>query len=444
MKKTNITGWKDVFTFTLVQTLKSKAFIISYIILLTLAIISMPLITLITSGNTANADGVSPISKVYVSNQTLLPDMDFAKVQKDEALKNITFLPLQDDYDTVANNIKAGESSVILIISEANDMYSLAFEKSSEGAVDDNDLKYLGNVIVEQFEQFRIETLGITQSQIDMLKAPVKTVVSLVDENGKPIIKEDTSISMNEYWFIYGIWFIVLMVNMLASTQIATSLVTEKSSRVIEYLLTTVKPLALMVGKILAMLVAVLLQMASMIIMVFLSNKVTAAILSNDGQDVLSQYLSKDIFQNLNILNILICLILIALGIIFYATLAGLAGATVSKIEEISEGITLFTLTNMVGAYVGIGAANALMGSGENAFVTFAYLCPLSSPFILPAAILIGKASITVVAIAIILQLLFILLLFNFVAKVFETLILHNGTRIKLNDLFKISKIVKA
>ncbi|HWT75145.1 MAG TPA: ABC transporter permease [Mobilitalea sp.] len=442
MKKTKIAGWKDVFTFTLVQTLKSKAFIISYVILLTLVLVSMPLINLLTADKTKEAGNTaSPIKKVYVNNQTTLPDMDFSKLNEDESLKSIAFEKMNENYDTVSKRIENDENtSVILTISEDQGMYSLNFVKASNGSVNDSSLQYLSNAASEQFEQLRIETLGITQEQIDMLQAPVKSVVSMADVNGNPVMKVDTSISMTEYWFIYGILFVVLMVNMMASTQIATSIVTEKSTRVIEYLLTSVKPLALMIGKILAMLVAVLFQMGSMVIMVFLSNKITAAVLSSNGKDIISQYLPKNTFQNLNIVNIILCFILIALGMIFYATLAALAGATVSRIEEISEGLTLFTMTNLVGVYIGIGAAGTLMGAGENAFVNFAFLFPLSSPFVLPGAILIGKASLVMIIVAIVLQLLFILLLFQFVAKVFETLILHNGNRIKMSDVFKISK----
>jgi ABC-2 type transport system permease protein len=226
----------------------------------------------------------------------------------------------------------------------------------------------------------------------------------------------------------------------MASTQIANSIVTEKSTRVVEYLLTSVKPLALMVGKIIAMLTAVLIQMIAMVAALFVSNQVSSTFSPDESESLLSQYLPQHIFQNINLINIILCLLLIVLGIIFYATLAGLAGATVSKLEELSEGLTLFTLTNLVGCYVGLGAANVLMASGMNGYVIFSFLFPLSSAFVLPGAILIGKASIPLVIGAIALQVIFILLLFQFVSKVYETLILHNGNKIKLKDLFKISK----
>ena len=48
------------------------------------------------------------------------------------------------------------------------------------------------------------------------------------------------------------------MITIMASSKIATSIVMEKSSKVIEQLLISVKPLAIVVGKTLATLVAVL------------------------------------------------------------------------------------------------------------------------------------------------------------------------------------------
>lgn len=443
MKKSNITGWKDVFSFTLIQTLKNKAFIISYVILIVLMMISMPLINMIVSGGTVDANAPSPVKKVYINNETTLPAMDFTELLKDEKLSHITFEAMQEDYNVVADRIETQENdAVLLTVTESESTYSLSFVKASKGPVKDSSMQQLANAVTQQFELFKINTLGITGDQIAMIQAEVMTKVSMTDINGAPIIKEDTTISFGEYWFVYGILFVVLMVNIMASTQIATSIVTEKSTRVIEYLLISVKPLAIMIGKILAMLTAVLLQIVSMVAILFISNKVTEKLSSGNGKSVLAQYLPKEIFQNLNIINIVFCLILILLGMIFYAVLAGLAGATVSRLEEISEGLLLFTLTNLVGAYIGIGAANVLMGIGVNGFVTFAFLFPLSSPFVLPGAILVGKASIPLIAAAIVLQIIFIVLLFRFVAKVYETLILHNGNKIKVKELFKLSKTV--
>ena len=80
------------------------------------------------------------------------------------------------------------------------------------------------------------------------------------------------------------------------------------------------------------------------------------------------------------------------------------------------------------------------MASGESAFVTFALIFPVSSAFLLPAALLVGKANVWIALIAIAVLLLSIVLMFKFVAKVYEGLILHNGARLKMKDVIAMAK----
>ena len=216
------------------------------------------------------------------------------------------------------------------------------------------------------------------------------------------------------------------MISVMASSQVATSVVTEKSSKVLEYLLTSVRPLALIVGKVLAMLVTVMLQMVLMILAGYVSSKL-GGILFGTTTNAITQFLSPEVLENLNFVNILLGLLAAGGGLVLYATLAGLCGATVSRMEEASESLTFFTLTALVGAYIGMGAAGSLMGVGNNAFV-------------LPGALLVGRAEPWIAVLSIVILLVSVVLLFRFVAKVYETLILHNGKRIKMKELFAISR----
>lgn len=440
MKKSNITGWKDVFSFTLVQTLKSKAYIVTLFIFIVIALASMPLMTIFTSDKNVEVD-VSPITSVYVFNNTALPMDDFSSVLAEENLNNIKFTKATDSFDSVLDHIEKYEKTAIALnIKEEQGTFLLSFVKAKKGSVKEADVSLVANAVQKLFEETKINSLGIDKEQLTVINSNIESKVNMVDTSGIEIVKEDTSITNVEYIFIYGLLFIIMMVNTMASSQIATSVVSDKSTKVIEYLLTSVKPLAIIVGKVLAMLSAVLIQVLSTIILFFISNQIATVFL--DADNILEQYISGDIMQHLNPINILLCVLLFALGMIFYATLAGLAGATVSRIEEASESLTIFTVITLVGVYIGIGAVSTLMGSGLNVYVYFSLLFPLSSPFILPGAILIGKANLLIIVVAIVLQIISIALLFRFVAKVYETLILHNGNKIGIKELFKISKAV--
>ncbi|NLJ96406.1 MAG: ABC transporter permease [Clostridiales bacterium] len=436
--KNKLTGWKDVYSFTLVQLLKSKAYRISFFILVILVLISMPLVSMIMFDN-EDENAPIPVNKVYVYNDTSLSDLDFTGITNPK-LSETKFESMKEDYDTVADRITEKENtSVILTISDENDSYLLHLSMAKSGPVKQSHLQTLGDLIHFEFQQMNMSNVGITNEQALLLNSPVMSKVTLTDINGNAIEEELSAISSSEYWFVYGILFFVLMATMLTGTQVATSVVTDKSTRVVEFLLINVKPLALMVGKVFSMMTAAMIQMLSMVAALFVSNKISTA-LTPENDSLLSQLLPSDLFSNINPLNLLLCIILVFLGMIFYSVLAALAGATVSRLEELNEGMTLFTLISLVGVYMGLGAANVLMGSGTNGYVTFTFLFPLSSPFILPGAILVGKAGFNIVFIAIVLELAFIILLFNFVAKIYETLILHNGNTIKVKQLFQLSK----
>ncbi len=443
MKKSSITGWKDVFSFTLIQTLKSKAFIVSFVLFIVLSIASMPVLSMIMNKDTKVEDDINTIQKVYINDMVAWSNGGFLPTLSQDNLSHIKLEALTEDYDTVVNRIEQEENtSVIVNIMETESTFQLDFIKASKGSVKESSVQILSQALLEAFNEYRINHLGISEDQLSMIQANVATSVTIADQNGNAVMIEDTSITNSQYWFVYGILMVVLMVNVMASSQIASSVVSDKSSKVLEYLLTSVKPLAVILGKILAMLSVVLFQFAGILVCVLISNTVTSKIFTQNGENMISQFLPSGIFDNVNIVNSILCIAVVLLGMIFYATLAGLAGATVSRIEEASESLTLFTFVNLAGAYIGMGAAGTLMASGTNGFVTFALLFPLSSPFLLPGAMFVGKVSIGLSILSILLLVIFVILLFKFVAKVYETLILHNGNRIGLKELIKISKNV--
>jgi len=144
--------------------------------------------------------------------------------------------------------------------------------------------------------------------------------------------------------------------------------------------------------------------------------------------------------SNLNPGNVVIGLVVAGIGMVLYATLAGLCGATVSRMEEVNECLTVLTVATLVGFYIGMMAADGMMASGTSAFSTFALLFPLSSAFLLPGALLVGKVDLWILLLSVLILIISVIVMFAFVAKVYESLILHNGNRIRMKELMTIFK----
>ncbi|MBQ7863781.1 MAG: ABC transporter permease [Lachnospiraceae bacterium] len=441
MKKDNVRGWKDVFTFTLTQTLKSKTYIVTLIIMIVSAMISMPLMNMFLKGNTAEEPEKSAVEKVYFYNMTLCRTMDFEN-EFPESYRHIVFEDTTGDVKELETKIQEEEvNAVILTLMEDENYCYIQFVRSPNGDVTSYELQLLGQYVQNAYTKAKVELLGLTEDQIKFFDTSVVSSSGIVDTKSALMI-EDTSISEGEYWFIYGMMFVVLMVCILASTTVATSIVQEKSSKVIEYLLTSVRPLAIIVGKVFAMLVTVMIQMISLVLAGFVSTKI-GALITGESSNVITQYMTPEMLASLNLGNIVLGLITAGAGMVLYATLAGLCGATASRMEDSSESLTLLSMTSLVGFYIGFGAAGTLMASGENPFVTFALIFPISSAFLLPAALLVGKASTWIALVAIAVLFLSIVFMFMFVAKVYEGLILHNGARLKMKDVIAMAKGAK-
>ena len=438
MKKDSVRGWKDVFTFTLTQTLKSKTYIVTLIIMIVSAMISMPLMNTFLKGNVVAGPEKSAVEKVYFFNMTLCRTLDFES-EFPESYQHIVFENASGDMTALENKIQEEEQNeVILILTEDEHYCYIQFVRSPDGDVTTYELQLLGQYIQNAYTKAKVELLGLTEEQMKFFETSVVSASGIVDTESALEIT-DTSITQLEYWFIYGMMFVVLMICTLASAQVASSIVQEKSSKVIEYLLTSVRPLAIIVGKVFAMLVVVMIQMIALVLAGFVSAKI-GTLITGDNTNVITQYMTPEMLESLNFGNIVLGLITAGAGMVLYATLAGLCGATASRMEESGESLTLLTMTSLVGFYIGFGAASSLMAAGDNAFVTFALIFPVSSAFLLPAALLVGKAETWIALVAIAVLLLSIVLMFRFVAKVYEGLILHNGTRLKMKDVFAMAK----
>ncbi len=441
MKKDSVRGWKDVFTFTLTQTLKSKAYIVSLVIMMVIAMVSMPLLNTFLLNDTVEGPEKSAVEKVYLYNMTLYRNLDMESELTD-GYKHIVFEDTIGDMTALETKIQEEElNSVILFLIEDEQNCYIQFMRSPDGDVTNYELQMLGQYVQNAYTKAKVKLLGLTEDQMTFFETSVVASSSIVDTENA-VVLEDTSITEVEYWFIYGMMFIVLMICIMASSQVASSIVQEKSSKVIEYLLTSIRPLAIVVGKVFAMLVVVMIQMVALVLAGFVSTKL-GTLISGESSNAITKFMTPEMLESLNFGNILLGLIVAGAGMVLYATLAGLCGATASRMEEASESLSLLTMVSLVGFYIGFGAASALMASGESAFVTFALIFPVSSAFLLPAALLVGKANVWIALIAIAVLLLSIVLMFKFVAKVYEGLILHNGARLKMKDVIAMAKGAK-
>ncbi|AZQ77985.1 ABC transporter permease [Flaviflexus ciconiae] len=209
---------------------------------------------------------------------------------------------------------------------------------------------------------------------------------------------------------VYGV--IVMGVSMLA-----TGVVEEKSSRVVEILLATIKPRDLLMGKFLGIGGAIFLMVAVY----------TAAIV---GAGAIA-----GILPDINITTYVPMLLLwVVLGYIIYASITGGLAATVSRQEDIGAITTPIIFLSIVPFYF---AMFYVPNSPDSTLTQIIGFIPFFSPFLLPIRSAITEVPMSDVLISVGICLVTIPILATLAGKIYERSILHTGTRMKLTEVFK-------
>ncbi len=464
MKKSDYIGWQEVFYFSLTQGIKEKAYYGFLILVSIVLILSMPVMSLISTFEKDEEAYMTEVTDFTIYDETGLP-IDYSQSLVGVAFKNMTIhtAPTQTFDEHVkhleenAKNEDAEKSTelIVHITYEDAGYFNLTFVKASNAAFSEDDCEMLTDMFREFFDEARISAIEVTQEQLAFLNRNVDTKLEFVTETGEvmPEKEKNEGISMEEYMVLLCGIMIVMMIISLSGSSIATSIVTEKSTKVVEYLMINVRPMALIVGKILASLLLVLIQFAVMgisygisafINMWFFGEPLIKDTVDMSGTEI-EMSTVMHLLSGISVADVVVSLIVILLGIMFYSILAGLAGASVSKMDEIAEGMKIYQMTMIVGSYLGIGMCIALMTGGNNQlFVDICCLLPISAPFVVPASALLGKVSLGVSIASVVLLFILTALLFSFTAKVYESLIFYNGSVMKLKDILQIAKNRKA
>lgn len=455
--KNKFTGVMNVFRFAYKQSVKTKAFVVSLVILCTIALLAFPVTSLFTGQESDNSDESKAelIGTIYIEDgaldgklgeglKTRILDMD------EYSDKEIVLTDEKDHEDTI-NKVKESESGDVLVqitfIGDVSDMdygfeYVVFYGDEKEDL--DSAGEYLSGCIDELHEQVLADIFIEDKGSAQFALYNYSMVLQQIDANGN-VIEDDSSLDMAEYGITYAFLMVSIFAISIGGGKVAEQIVTEKSSKVIEYIMTSIKPMALITGKVLASIATVLTMVVAVVLSLFASALINGMLFkAEDGSmmipDTIKFLFDGSVMTGANIVNIIIAALIFVLGLVLYGFIAGIAGATVSKVEEMAEGIKLFTFAMLIGAYVCIALImTASTGGGDWGAVTnVIYLFPLTSVFIVPAYILLGKVSAVIGILSVLIMIVCIFLLMIFVSGIYEYLIYYNGSPLKFKDLIGI------
>ncbi len=452
-------GWKSIFSFTFLQKIKTKSFIISTtIISLIIALIAataniLPVVLLEDEINKIEGalegdTSVFTVDKLLVADETgLNPDFSVTAASFNLTAESI------DPSEVTAKIDELAETSENIMLAHLSmyeeHLYIDTYYSGENSTIDEADCSSVLSLLSTQLEMTYLSSIGVPSSELSTAMSGVSTTitaagdepVSMIEEIVNMIVPMLSSLVLFMFIFIY-------------SSMVAEAVAIEKSSRVMEYLLTSVSPLSIIIGKVLAICVVALMQfliilsagalgfIVSMPFGIFskIDSLVAAAADAQAGleaQSVLTDILG--IFSSVNIGTLLIIIVTFILGFLLYALIAGLAGASISKMEDLSAAVQPMSIIGVLGFYLAYMPQIDNTGGESNIISIIARYIPISSPFCLPSAYMLGQATLVETLISLAILLICVVVLCLIVAKVYEHIVLHTGDRLKIADMLKMA-----
>lgn len=205
-----------------------------------------------------------------------------------------------------------------------------------------------------------------------VLNPDVKINLETVNKNGAASV-------IYTFVLIYALYMAITFYG----SHVMNSVVTEKTSRAMEVLATSVKPNALLFGKIISTSLAGLIQIAAIIIEAFICVKISSA---NNPSFPVNQIIS-----NIPTQILIYMLIFFLLGFLIYSFLYGAFASTVSKIDELSSAIMPVQIIIVFTFIATMSAINS--GNADTPFNVFLSYFPFTAPMMMFTRAIISNVS---------------------------------------------------
>lgn len=456
MKKSDFTGWREVYSFTFSQTVKQKAYGIFLVIFSVIALFSSTVTTLVKQYG-ERKESKAAINEVVIFDETGL-GIEYSDVFTSKKYKNVSVISNPSkSIDEYESQMDEDEKTMLIEVTfdKEEENYHILFIQSKAVSLAEIAKVEFADEFCDFFEMARMKAVNISEEQRGLIETDIVTEVKSLSETGDIIDKKKDSISFNDYFITIMMIVVCMMLVNISGNQIALSIVTEKSSRVLEYLILNVRPLALIVGKLIATIVTSLLQMIAVgfcyIASPIISNMITPKLLkllfgvvesAETNATVEDEVLAASVkmIHGIKIEYIIFALLFMVLGIVFYGIIAGLLGAATSKMDELQESMTVFQLMLILGCYADMALCVIQISGNANPILNnVVSICPITSPFIVPCNMILGKMSMPLIVASILVIFIAIVLLFMLTANVYEAMIFYNGKVLKMKDIIALA-----
>ncbi|MEC0130925.1 MULTISPECIES: ABC transporter permease [Paenibacillus] len=300
---------------------------------------------------------------------------------------------------------------------------------SNDGELNGDVQVYLQNALQQANTQFIVGD-KLTSEQIAAMSTPVQITTQQLNAGGVSESSQEDTPAIN-YIIVYAMLMLFFMSIMMTGNMIAAEITSEKSSRIMEILITSASPLAQMFGKVIGVFLVGILQIGIFVaaIVVNLTLPHNATVLADFDLDL----------GQLNINLLLYGFVLYVLGYFLYALMYAAVGSIVSRTEDLGQAVMPIMMLGFVAFYVPLFS----ISNADTLVVKIASYVPFTSPLTMLLRIGVGEVAIWQVIVSLLILLVTTFIFGWLAAKIYRTGVLMYGKRPSIKEIRKAMKAYK-
>lgn len=444
MRKGFLNGWNKVFRFSLARTVSGKGWKLLTLLPALLLLLCIPALFLLlqSGGGEEEVWDRTSLRVVYVADETP-GELDFNLLNTlgDPLYSDLNYVLCAGAEDALAR--AAGEpDSLVLSLRREGDGYRLRSVLPEESALDMREAEHFADFLNGYFGAVLPLKSGLTPEQLAELLEPVYSSAAnaqeiLSGEDGGDgaagEIREIADIIL-PYLNVMVLYFLVLFYGQ----GVASSVVLEKQSKLMDTFLLSLRPEAMVLGKLLAGTLAGILQ-----VLVWIIGAAGGLLLGSGLVRVLYPAAQMGFLRVLGQLGSLgffapapsvLALLLIVGGFLLYCSLAAVGGALAGKQADLGSTNSLFT-TLLVASFL-----ISILGKGSSSGqiisdASWMNYVPFTAVLTLPSRLVLGEASPLTGIVSLAIVLLFALAIAVLAGRLYTLLAFRKGDPPKIKDI---------
>jgi len=399
--------FRTVMIYTMKEFMSKKSFLITNIVLLVIIVVMFNIPNIVNSTTKNQSKDVLVVDSQNLFEGSL------------DALNSLNLgYNFQITNDEISNddiNSKVNNKEIIGAIVLSMQDNVINFDDITGSIGNGPDVTMMQTIFSKTYSNLQLSKLNLSQAELAKINTQVTYNQKTADNQDAP--QFSFSIIIFSIALFFAIYF--------CAYQVSSAITTEKTSKVMQTLITSASPRSILLGKTVGTGLVGLIQVVAVVIVSIISYKafITDTSILN--------------FSNITPVMITFAIIYFILGYTLYAFMYALVGSTVSKPEDIQTANMPVAFIAMLGFY--FGYFTVIFSPGE-IMSKVASIVPFSAPFNMPFRMMMTNVPVGEIIASIAVLVVTIAIVIRISIRIYSGAVLHYGSKINLKDMFKLYK----